>query len=71
MNSGTVSAEEVGKFDRLASRWWDPNGPMKPLHQMNPVRIGWIENPAVRPDPDPGCRMRRRPGRRSSGPAWP
>jgi 2-polyprenyl-6-hydroxyphenyl methylase / 3-demethylubiquinone-9 3-methyltransferase len=43
MTSGTVSAEEVGKFDRLASRWWDPNGPMKPLHRMNPARIGWIE----------------------------
>jgi 2-polyprenyl-6-hydroxyphenyl methylase / 3-demethylubiquinone-9 3-methyltransferase len=43
MSSGTVSAEEVGKFDRLASRWWDPNGPMKPLHRMNPARIAWIE----------------------------
>lgn len=43
MTIGTVSAEEVGKFDRLASRWWDPNGPMKPLHRMNPARIGWIE----------------------------
>jgi 2-polyprenyl-6-hydroxyphenyl methylase/3-demethylubiquinone-9 3-methyltransferase len=43
MRNGTVSAAEVGKFDRLASRWWDPNGPMKPLHRMNPARIGWIE----------------------------
>jgi 2-polyprenyl-6-hydroxyphenyl methylase / 3-demethylubiquinone-9 3-methyltransferase len=43
MSSGTVSATEVGKFDRLASRWWDPNGPMKPLHRMNPARLGWIE----------------------------
>ncbi len=43
MSSGSVSMEEVGKFDRLASRWWDPNGPMKPLHKMNPARIGWIE----------------------------
>jgi 2-polyprenyl-6-hydroxyphenyl methylase/3-demethylubiquinone-9 3-methyltransferase len=43
MRSGTVSAAEVGKFDRLASRWWDPNGPMKPLHRMNPARIGWME----------------------------
>jgi 2-polyprenyl-6-hydroxyphenyl methylase/3-demethylubiquinone-9 3-methyltransferase len=44
MSNVTVSAEEVGKFDRLASRWWDPNGPMKPLHRMNPARIGWIAN---------------------------
>jgi 2-polyprenyl-6-hydroxyphenyl methylase/3-demethylubiquinone-9 3-methyltransferase len=43
MSTGTVSAAEVGKFDRLASRWWDPNGPMKPLHRMNPARLGWIE----------------------------
>jgi 2-polyprenyl-6-hydroxyphenyl methylase/3-demethylubiquinone-9 3-methyltransferase len=43
MSSNTVSAREVGKFDRLAQRWWDPSGPMKPLHQMNPARIGWIE----------------------------
>lgn len=39
----TVLAEEVGKFDRLAARWWDPSGPMQPLHRMNPARIGWIE----------------------------
>jgi 2-polyprenyl-6-hydroxyphenyl methylase / 3-demethylubiquinone-9 3-methyltransferase len=43
MSSGTVSAAEIEKFDRLASRWWDPHGPMKPLHRMNPARIGWIE----------------------------
>ncbi len=42
MSSGTVSAEEIEKFAKLASRWWDPNGPMKPLHQMNPVRVDWI-----------------------------
>lgn len=57
MNSGTVSAEEVGKFNRLASRWWDTNGPMKPLHQMNPARVGWIEG--LLPGPtrilDVGC----------------
>jgi len=43
MSSETISAAEVKKFDRLASRWWDPHGPMKPLHLMNPARIGWIE----------------------------
>ena len=30
------------RFDALASRWWDPDGPMRPLHRMNPLRIGWI-----------------------------
>ena len=44
MSSGTVSVAEVRKFDHLAARWWDPNGPMKPLHRMNPTRVGWIES---------------------------
>ena len=39
---GTTLGAEVAKFDRLADRWWDPNGPMGPLHRMNPTRIGWI-----------------------------
>ncbi|MBV9784440.1 MAG: bifunctional 2-polyprenyl-6-hydroxyphenol methylase/3-demethylubiquinol 3-O-methyltransferase UbiG [Acidisphaera sp.] len=40
---GSASAEEIAHFDALASRWWDPDGPMRPLHRMNPVRIAWIE----------------------------
>jgi len=57
MSSGTVSAEEVEKFDRLAARWWDPRGPMKPLHQMNPARIGWIQGLLAGPTRilDVGC----------------
>ncbi|HEY4250639.1 MAG TPA: bifunctional 2-polyprenyl-6-hydroxyphenol methylase/3-demethylubiquinol 3-O-methyltransferase UbiG [Roseomonas sp.] len=39
---GTARAEEVAKFDALAARWWDPRGPMAPLHAMNPLRTGWI-----------------------------
>ena len=38
-----VSAAEVARFDALAARWWDPHGPMRPLHQMNPLRVGWID----------------------------
>ncbi len=52
MMTTTVREEEVAKFDRLAGRWWDPNGPMKPLHRMNPARIGWIETVLT-----PGCRV--------------
>ena len=33
---------EIAKFDQLAGRWWDPDGPMAPLHAMNPARMGWI-----------------------------
>jgi 2-polyprenyl-6-hydroxyphenyl methylase/3-demethylubiquinone-9 3-methyltransferase len=42
-SGGGVSREEVARFDALAGQWWDPDGPMKPLHRMNPVRIGWID----------------------------
>ena len=38
----TVSPTEVARFDALAGRWWDPDGPMRPLHRMNPTRIAWI-----------------------------
>jgi 2-polyprenyl-6-hydroxyphenyl methylase/3-demethylubiquinone-9 3-methyltransferase len=38
----TLSLAEVGRFNALADRWWAPNGPMAPLHRMNPLRAGWI-----------------------------
>ncbi len=41
-HAGTVLDAEIAKFDALAARWWDPDGPMKPLHRMNPLRTGWI-----------------------------
>lgn len=40
--AGTMLGAEIAKFDALAARWWDPDGPMKPLHRMNPLRTGWI-----------------------------
>jgi 2-polyprenyl-6-hydroxyphenyl methylase/3-demethylubiquinone-9 3-methyltransferase len=39
----TVSDAEVTRFGALAGRWWDPSGPMGPLHAMNPARVGWID----------------------------
>lgn len=39
---GTARADEVRKFAALAGRWWDPRGPMAPLHAMNPLRTGWV-----------------------------
>lgn len=39
----TVDDEEVRRFNALARRWWDPAGPMRPLHEMNPVRIAFIK----------------------------
>lgn len=38
-----VDAAEVAKFDALASRWWDQNGEFRPLHQINPLRLDWIQ----------------------------
>jgi 2-polyprenyl-6-hydroxyphenyl methylase/3-demethylubiquinone-9 3-methyltransferase len=38
-----VSAAEIARFDALAGRWWDPNGPMRPLHRMNPLRVSWVD----------------------------
>ena len=38
-----VDPVELRKFSDLAARWWDPQGPMRPLHDMNPVRLEWID----------------------------
>ncbi|MEI7711538.1 MAG: bifunctional 2-polyprenyl-6-hydroxyphenol methylase/3-demethylubiquinol 3-O-methyltransferase UbiG [Rhodospirillales bacterium] len=43
MVESTIAADEVARFGALASRWWDPSGPMRPLHAMNPARVGWIQ----------------------------
>ena len=40
---GSISPDEIDRFGRLAKQWWDPDGPMRPLHQMNPLRIRWIQ----------------------------
>lgn len=46
--AGTMLGAEIAKFDALAGRWWDPDGPMKPLHRMNPLRTGWIADRLAR-----------------------
>ena len=38
-----VDPAEVDKFSRLASRWWDPESEFKPLHQINPLRLDFID----------------------------
>ncbi len=38
-----VDYAEVSKFDQLASRWWDPHSEFKPLHDINPLRLGYID----------------------------
>lgn len=35
--------KEIDKFSELAHRWWDPDSEFKPLHDLNPLRLGWID----------------------------
>jgi 2-polyprenyl-6-hydroxyphenyl methylase/3-demethylubiquinone-9 3-methyltransferase len=35
--------QEIAKFEELASRWWDPDSEFKPLHEINPLRLEYIE----------------------------
>lgn len=35
---------ELAKFSDLAHRWWDPESEFRPLHQINPLRLGWIDS---------------------------
>ncbi len=37
-----VSAQEIARFDALASRWWDADGESRPLHDLNPVRLAYV-----------------------------
>jgi len=39
-----VDKKEIKKFDDISYSWWDPEGPFKPLHMLNPVRTDFIKN---------------------------
>jgi 2-polyprenyl-6-hydroxyphenyl methylase / 3-demethylubiquinone-9 3-methyltransferase len=43
----TIDAAEVERFARIAPDWWDPRGPMAPLHKFNPVRLGYVRDQAA------------------------
>lgn len=45
-SSANVDQSELEKFSALASRWWDPESEFKPLHVINPLRLGWIQEKA-------------------------
>ncbi|HET7203285.1 MAG TPA: bifunctional 2-polyprenyl-6-hydroxyphenol methylase/3-demethylubiquinol 3-O-methyltransferase UbiG [Steroidobacteraceae bacterium] len=38
-----VDPAEIARFEAAASRWWDPQGEMRPLHDLNPVRLEYVE----------------------------
>ncbi len=46
-SAATVDETEVARFSRLSSHWWDPSGPMAPLHKFNPVRLAYIRDRAA------------------------
>jgi 2-polyprenyl-6-hydroxyphenyl methylase/3-demethylubiquinone-9 3-methyltransferase len=48
MSTPNLDAAEVRKFDALADEWWNPNGPMKALHRIGPVRISFVRDQAVK-----------------------
>jgi len=41
--SASIDPADVERFERLSERWWDPRGPMRPLHQINPLRLRFVE----------------------------
>ena len=43
MSTANVDAQELAKFSELAHRWWDPESEFRPLHQINPLRLDWID----------------------------
>lgn len=60
MNTTAPNAdpEELARFGRLAHRWWDPDGESRPLHDLNPVRLGFVAERVVLRDArvaDVGC----------------
>ncbi len=55
---GNVDPQELAKFSEMAHRWWDPSSEFRPLHEMNPLRLEWIESLAGLPGKhvlDVGC----------------
>jgi len=58
--TSTVNADpaELAKFSDLAHRWWDPSSEFRPLHEINPLRLAWIDEKARLPGKrvlDVGC----------------
>ena len=44
--SSNADPRELDKFGEVAHRWWDPNSEFRPLHDINPARLGWIDSNA-------------------------
>jgi 2-polyprenyl-6-hydroxyphenyl methylase / 3-demethylubiquinone-9 3-methyltransferase len=56
--AGNADPAELAKFEALAQSWWDPKGPSKPLHELNPLRLQYVQRIADLADKevlDVGC----------------
>ena len=42
-NARNVDAQEIAKFSQIADKWWDKHGEFKPLHDINPLRLDYID----------------------------
>lgn len=40
--SSSIDLQEIERFSEIAAFWWDPNGPFRPLHALNPVRLTYL-----------------------------
>ncbi|ENO92852.1 bifunctional 3-demethylubiquinone-9 3-methyltransferase/ 2-octaprenyl-6-hydroxy phenol methylase [Thauera sp. 28] len=47
MSTLNADPAELQKFSELAHRWWDPASEFRPLHEINPLRLGWIDGKAA------------------------
>lgn len=55
--AATVDPDEIARFNAMAEQWWDPDGPLKPLHALNPCRLGYaVDQIAVQHGRDPKVR---------------
>ena len=57
-HSGNVDRDEIARFEALAERWWDPESDFRPLHDINPARLEWIDERTTLPGKrvlDVGC----------------
>ncbi|MBW8461493.1 bifunctional 2-polyprenyl-6-hydroxyphenol methylase/3-demethylubiquinol 3-O-methyltransferase UbiG, partial [Acidovorax sp.] len=44
MGHTNFDSAELEKFEKLADRWWDPQSEFRPLHEINPLRLQWIDD---------------------------
>lgn len=44
MKNTTLDAQEAEKFEKLSETWWDPQGPFRPLHMLNPIRLRLLQD---------------------------